>query len=88
MYVYDDNRKITQVKSMDNKDKPQFNYVYTYDGNGNETSRTTLDKNDKQVQKISYTYDTKGNVTEMVEHDAQGALLGRKLINIMKKIKR
>lgn len=74
VYVYDDNRKITQVKSMDNKDKPQFNYVYTYDENGNETSRTTLDKNDKQVQKISYTYDTKGNVTEMVEHDAQGAL--------------
>ena len=60
LYVYDDNGKITQVKSMDNKDKPQFNYLYTYDENGNETSRTTLDKNDKQVQKISYTYDTKG----------------------------
>ena len=74
IYTYDESGKITQVKSMDNKDKPQFNYTYTYDDKGNETERATYDKNDKLVQRITYAYDDNGNMTEMVEYDANNKL--------------
>ncbi len=74
VYTYDQNGKITQVKTIDNKSKPQFNYTYMYDDKGNEIERAIYDHNDKLMQRTIFTYDDKGNITEMIEYDAQGAL--------------